>query len=71
MRLSQTIQKEGTGKGIFMNALSHMKKLVTIDGKAFAFEKSFAIPISFSARHTDTALMMSRNTLTLKDSSVW
>ncbi len=32
----------GTGKGIFMNALSHMKKLVTIDGKAFAFEKSFA-----------------------------
>ena len=32
----------GTGKGIFMNALGHMKKLVTIDGKAFAFEKSFA-----------------------------
>ncbi|HAI43925.1 MAG TPA: hypothetical protein DCM40_40430, partial [Maribacter sp.] len=32
----------GTGKGIFLNALSHMKKLVTIDGKAFAFEKSFA-----------------------------
>jgi hypothetical protein len=32
----------GTGKGIFMNALSHMKKLVTIDGKAFAFERTFA-----------------------------
>ena len=32
----------GTGKGIFMNALGHMKKLVTIDGKAFAFERSFA-----------------------------
>ena len=32
----------GTGKGIFMNAIGHMKKLVTIDGKAFAFEKSFA-----------------------------
>ena len=32
----------GTGKGIFMNALSHMKKLVTIDGKAFMFERSFA-----------------------------
>ena len=32
----------GTGKGIFMNALSQMKKLVVIDGKAFAFEKSFA-----------------------------
>ena len=31
----------GTGKGIFMNALSHMKKLVKIDGKAFAFDKSF------------------------------
>ena len=31
----------GTGKGIFMSALSKMKKLVVIDGKAFAFEKSF------------------------------
>lgn len=31
----------GTGKGLFMNALSHMKKLVVIDGKAFAFERSF------------------------------
>jgi len=31
----------GTGKGIFVNALGQMKKLVTIDGKAFAFEKSF------------------------------
>tara|TARA_R110002153_G_scaffold28644_2_gene88048 strand:- start:151 stop:2562 length:2412 start_codon:yes stop_codon:yes gene_type:complete len=32
----------GTGKGIFMNAVSQMKKVVTIDGKSFAFEKSFA-----------------------------
>lgn len=32
----------GTGKGLFMNALSHMKKLVVIDGKSFNFEKSFA-----------------------------
>lgn len=32
----------GTGKGLFMNALQHMKKVVTIDGKSFAFEKSFA-----------------------------
>ena len=32
----------GTGKGIFMNALSHLKKLVTIDGKAFTFERAFA-----------------------------
>lgn len=31
----------GTGKGLFMNALTQMKKLVVIDGKAFAFEKSF------------------------------
>ena len=32
----------GTGKGLFMKALGHMKKLVTIDGKAFSFERSFA-----------------------------
>jgi hypothetical protein len=32
----------GTGKGIFKNALGHMKKLVNIDGKSFTFEKSFA-----------------------------
>ena len=32
----------GTGKGIFMNALGHLKKLVTIDGKAFTFERAFA-----------------------------
>ena len=32
----------GTGKGLFMNALQQMKKLVVIDGKAFNFEKSFA-----------------------------
>jgi hypothetical protein len=32
----------GTGKGLFMTALSKMKKMVTIDGKAFTFESSFA-----------------------------
>lgn len=32
----------GTGKGIFMNALAQMKKVVTIDGKSFTFERSFA-----------------------------
>lgn len=32
----------GTGKGIFMSALSQMKKVVTIDGKSFTFERSFA-----------------------------
>ena len=32
----------GTGKGIFINALSQMKKIVVIDGKSFTFERSFA-----------------------------
>jgi len=32
----------GTGKGLFMNALAKMKKVVTIDGKSFTFERSFA-----------------------------
>jgi hypothetical protein len=32
----------GTGKGLIMNALSKMKKLVVIDGKSFTFERSFA-----------------------------
>ena len=38
----------GTGKGIFMNALGHMKKVVTIDGKLFNFEKSFAYHEEFT-----------------------
>jgi len=32
----------GTGKGLLMNALSQLKKLVFIDGKSFNFERSFA-----------------------------
>ena len=32
----------GTGKGLFMNAVGKMKKLVVIDGKSFNFERSFA-----------------------------
>lgn len=32
----------GTGKGLFMTGVGKLKKLVTIDGKAFNFEKSFA-----------------------------
>ena len=32
----------GTGKGVFSKALARMKKLVTIDGKAFTFERAFA-----------------------------
>jgi hypothetical protein len=31
----------GTGKGLFVRALGYMKKMVMIDGKDFAFEKSF------------------------------
>ena len=31
----------GTGKGLFVNAVSRMKKAVVIDGKAFSFDKSF------------------------------
>ena len=32
----------GTGKGLLMNAINNMKKLVVIDGKSFTFERSFA-----------------------------
>lgn len=32
----------GSGKGLFYNALGHMKKVSTIDGKQFDFGKSFA-----------------------------
>jgi hypothetical protein len=32
----------GTGKGLLMNAISQLKKLVFIDGKSFNFERSFA-----------------------------
>ena len=31
----------GTGKGIFVKSVSHMKKIVTINGKGFSFQKSF------------------------------
>jgi hypothetical protein len=32
----------GSGKGIFCNAIGKMKKMVSIDGKQFGFDKSFA-----------------------------
>ena len=32
----------GSGKGLWINGLSQMKKVVIIDGKSFNFEKSFA-----------------------------
>jgi hypothetical protein len=31
----------GTGKGIFVKSVSHIKKMVIIDGKVFSFQKSF------------------------------
>jgi hypothetical protein len=31
----------GTGKGIFMHAIGHLRKAVSIDGKRFSFDKSF------------------------------
>jgi hypothetical protein len=31
----------GTGKGLFVQGISHMKRMVIIDGKAFSFTKSF------------------------------
>lgn len=32
----------GSGKGLFCNAIGHMKKVSTLDGKQFDFNKSFA-----------------------------
>jgi len=32
----------GTGKGLFVQGVAQLKKMVTIDGKAFYFERSFA-----------------------------
>jgi len=32
----------GTGKGLLMNGISKMKKVIMIDGKSFTFERSFA-----------------------------
>jgi hypothetical protein len=44
----------GTGKGLFMNGISRMKKLVTIDGKSFSFDKSFA----YQLVTTDTQVLV-------------
>lgn len=32
----------GTGKGLFVNALKSMKKVIVVDGKSFSFDSSFA-----------------------------
>ena len=43
----------GTGKGIFAQAISKMKKVSYIDGKAFSFDKSFA----YQTISTDTQVV--------------
>jgi len=43
----------GSGKGIIINSIGHMKKLSTIDGKTFDFNKSFA----FQTVNTDTQIL--------------
>lgn len=43
----------GSGKGIIINSLSHMKKISVIDGKTFDFNKSFA----FQTVNTDTQIL--------------
>lgn len=43
----------GSGKGIIINGISHMKKTSTIDGKTFDFNKSFA----FQTVNTDTQVL--------------
>lgn len=43
----------GSGKGIIINSIGHMKKTSTIDGKTFDFNKSFA----FQTVNTDTQVL--------------
>lgn len=44
----------GSGKSLFWNALSHLKKVSTIDGKSFDFNKSFP----YQSVPTDTQLLV-------------
>lgn len=44
----------GSGKGIFTNALSHLKKIASIDGKTFDFGKSFP----YQTVSTDTQILV-------------
>ncbi len=44
----------GSGKGIFTNALSYMKKIASIDGKTFEFNKSFP----YQTVSTDTQVLV-------------
>lgn len=43
----------GSGKGILINAISHMKRVSVVDGKTFDFNKSFA----FQTVNTDTQVL--------------
>ena len=43
----------GTGKGLFVQGVSMMKKVAMIDGKAFSFDKSFA----YQTINTDTQVI--------------
>lgn len=47
------IPEGGTGKGLFVQGLSHMKKVSYIDGKTFSFDKQFA----YQTINTDTQLI--------------
>jgi len=44
----------GSGKGLFWNALSHMKKVTPLDGKSFEFSKSFP----YQTVSTDTQILV-------------
>lgn len=44
----------GSGKGLFWNALGHMKKIASIDGKTFEFTKSFP----YQTVSTDTQILV-------------
>ena len=44
----------GSGKGLFWNALKHMKKVSSIDGKTFEFSKSFP----YQTVSTDTQILV-------------
>jgi len=60
----------GSGKGLWVNGLSHMKKVVVIDGKSFNFERSFA----YQLVSADTQVLTFddvKNILISKDYFLW
>lgn len=44
----------GSGKGLFCNGLGHMKRMTTLDGKQFSFDKTFA----YQTVSPDTQLLL-------------